>query len=120
MKRLRNHMRSPSVRIVLVHFLTVAVEYLELWAGTAKPVFICCHGVDVTWNLRRIHASIEPAYSQEYFNKIRELPDRVRFIANSETTKSRLEEIGIQKDRIHVKYNGVEVPGCPTEAPVCG
>jgi len=104
MKRL---VSEECVTSVLVHFLTIAVSYSEAWASCDKPVFVHCHGYDVTWDLRRYNG--KPSHSPDYVERVLALPGNVRFIANSVKTKERLHQIGIAEDRIHVKYYGVPV-----------
>lgn len=100
---------DPRVSVALVHYMTLAIRYAEVWRRCPKPTFIHCHGYDVTWDLR----NAEPPHSREhpadYVEQVRALPDHLQFIANSHATGRRLQEVGIPEERIHVKYLGVEV-----------
>lgn len=102
---------DPRVSVALVHYMTLAVRYAEVWRRCPKPTFIHCHGYDVTWDLR----SPEPPHTREhppdYVDRVRALPEHLHFIANSRATGRRLREVGIPEDRIHIKYLGVEVAG---------
>ena len=113
-KRLRRAAASPRVTRVLVHFLTTAVRHADAWQNADKPVFVHCHGYDVTWDLRHHAGSIGlPAHPADYVRRVRELPPHVRFIANSCVTRDRLCEIGVADTRIDVKPLGVEIPPEP-------
>jgi glycosyltransferase involved in cell wall biosynthesis len=105
--RMKRLVSEECVTSVLVHFLTTAVRYFEAWASCDKPVFVHCHGYDVTWDLRRYDG--KTSHSPDYVERVQALPGNVRFIANSLKTKERLRQIGITEDRIRVKYFGVPV-----------
>lgn len=114
-RRLRRLVDATDVSCVLVHFLTVAVQLEAVWNATARPVFVHCHGYDVTWNQRSKSHIGQPVHPENYVAQVLALPGNVQFIANSQETCRRLTEIGVSRQRIHVKYMGVEVP---TEPPV--
>lgn len=110
--RLIKEIRSRRVSRVLIHYLTDAVRYKNVIKNTDKPVFVHCHGYDVTWDI--CHQTGPryglPMHKADYINNVLSLPSNVNFIANSETTKNRLLDIGIDHNRIFVKYLGVDVP----------
>ena len=110
---LRRGVESPEVSVILVHYLYRAVPYESIWRGTSKPVWVHCHGADVTWDMRSVEAPEDPRHSDGYVRRVIALPDNVRFIANSYATEGRLRAIGIASERIRVKYLGVEVPKAP-------
>jgi glycosyltransferase involved in cell wall biosynthesis len=107
---LETALQAPEVTVSLIHYLTAAVRYGAILRRVDKPIFVHCHGWDVTWDLH----DHEPPYPREhprsYPEEVRALPSRVSFIANSETTARRLQAIGIGDDRIKIKYLGVPVP----------
>jgi len=107
--------KSPKVSNVLIHFATDAVLYKSALQSSFKPVFVHCHGYDVTWNLRNQFVADfrQKMHSHDYAEKVRNLPDNFSFIANSKSTQQRLFEIGIPINRIHLKYLGVEIPTTP-------
>lgn len=104
--------KSRKVSKVLVHFATDAVRYQSALSTSTKPVFVYCHGYDVTWDLRNQFATDfrQRMHSHDYVDKVRNLPDNFSFIANSKSTQKRLLEIGIPVNRIHLNYLGVEIP----------
>jgi len=113
MVQLRTAIESDQVSIVLIHYLTSAVYYGRLWNQVSKPVFVYCHGYDVTWGIRLPHEPHKLSHGKSYINRVRSLAPNVRFIANSEWTKRQLLEIGVSEARIHVKNLGVPVPSVP-------
>lgn len=110
---LAKQIASPQVSAVLVHYATLALTYEHAWAQTTKPVFVHCHGYDVTWNLRSHEHPERPVHSDDYRKRVQQLAKSVNFIANSHMTRQRLLEIGVPSARIHVKYLGVPVPSAP-------
>ena len=97
----------------LVHYLTVAVKYEAVWRRTPKPVYVHCHGYDVTWDLQRPGVGEGPGHDSTYVERVLRLPESVRFIANSHSTSNRLTSIGISPERIFIKYLGVPVESQP-------
>ena len=113
--KLHSAVKRPEVSAVLIHFLTRAAKYEAVWRRTTKPVFVHCHGYDVTWDLRFQEGWIgRPVHPSDYVDRVRALPDNVNFIANSQEARARLLEIGSANNRITVKYLGVKTPA---EAP---
>ena len=108
---MRRLVARRDVTSVLVHYLTAALPCAEAWASCDKPVFVHCHGYDVTWNLCGYNGA--PVHPSDYVQRVLALRGNVRFIANSFRTKARLQQIGIAEERIFVKYLGVSVPECP-------
>ena len=109
-EKLRRAVSATDVSVVLVHFLTEAVTYADVWRATDKPVFVHCHGYDVTWDLRDQEHGGRRAHAPDYADRVRALPENVRFIANSHETKRRLTAANIAEQRISVNYLGVPVP----------
>lgn len=105
--------RAADVSAILVQFLNMGVMLRHCWRQTDKPVWIHCHGYDATWNLRTCDVAQQPVFDEQYVENVRKLPQNVRFIANSLETKQRLLNIGIDEERIRVKYMGVESPNEP-------
>lgn len=101
--------RNRSASAVLVHYLTTATALRRAWGWMGQPVFVHCHGYDVTWDLRDPESG-RRRHSAEYVESVRRLATRVQFIANSNWTTRQLLSIGVPKDRIHVKYFGIETP----------
>lgn len=106
-------MASNEVDVVLMHYLTQGIKYDRVWPQIEKPVFIHCHGFDVTWDLRSHHPPHEPEHASNYLDRVRALPDHVHLITNSKVTTQRLLDVGFPENRIHLKYLGVPVPSSP-------
>lgn len=121
--RLVSAMSQPEIDCALVHYLTIGVRFADVWRRVEKPVFVHCHGWDVTWDRRSLSGPGAPTHDRHYVRRARELPANVRFIANSHATKRRLEQIGIDAGRIIVKYLGVPFDGnsplVPTRPSTC-
>lgn len=102
-------MDRADVDCALVHYLVYAVRYRQVWARSGKPVFVHCHGWDVTWDLQRATPGLisNRVHPWGYEDAVRSLPDNVHFIANSRTTADKLRQIGIESHRVTVKYLGV-------------
>jgi len=109
--------RRNDVDCVFIHFLVYAVKFRRVWRSTEKPIFVHCHGWDVTWDLQRAKPGITGrtnVHPRGYQEAIRKLPANVRFIANSWTTADSLVSIGIDRRRIGVKYLGVPCGNPPS------
>jgi glycosyltransferase involved in cell wall biosynthesis len=106
-------LESDEVTVAFVHYVTTAVNYRKVWKKSSKPVYVHCHGYDVTWDLRRHENPDVRVHAPDYVSQIRNLPDHVHFIANSRRTAERVREIGIPEGRIHMKYLGVPIPRDP-------
>jgi glycosyltransferase involved in cell wall biosynthesis len=63
--------------------------------------------------MRAQDADRKRTHPEGYVEQVKNLPENVRFIANSQETKRRLLAIGIDDHRIQVKYLGVEMPPEP-------
>ena len=109
-KILEKTLRSRKVSVVLAHFLEFALQYEEVWERTSVPLYVHCHGFDVTWELRKHENPSERRFDGRYIDRVRRLSERAMLIANSHCTARRLVDIGIKTDRIAIKYLGVPVP----------
>ena len=110
---LRNAIADPSVTTVLINYLEDALQFEDVWASTPKPVFVHCHGCDVTWDWRLHESPDRCHFPFDYVQRARRLGARVTFIANSASTAQRLLSIGIQRERIQIKYYGIPAPSAP-------
>lgn len=110
---LRAAVERPEVTQILVHYANLAVKYAAIWRQTEKPVFVHCHGYDVTWDLRQPEPPHHREHPSDYAQQVLDLPSNIRFIANSHATAQRLRDIGISKQRVDVKYLGVPMPSEP-------
>lgn len=100
---------STFVKVVLVHYIAFALRYEKVWSATSKPLFVHCHGYDVTWDLRHHDRPSERVHPPDYTDQVLRLAKRATLIANSETTAQCLTDLGIPKDRVIVKYLGVPI-----------
>ncbi len=99
-----------DVTCALVHYLDFALKFEEVWQKIDKPVFVHCHGYDVTWNLRYDNPPYGKYFDDGYPAAVRRLSQRAMLIANSHSTASELFEIGVAENRVEVKHLGVPVP----------
>lgn len=112
---------APEISALLVHYTTLAVKYDRAWPRIPKPIFVHCHGYDVTWDLRLADDPATREHPSDYEDHVRALPEHLRFIANSRATAERLHQVGIEPERVMVKYLGVPVPETPpSPAPSAG
>lgn len=106
---------SAEISVVFIHYLNAATQHAAIWGALNKPVFVHCHGFDVTWDLRNYRKPRKRIHSAKYIRKIQALPENVKFIANSGVTIRALLEINIPERRIVFKHYGVEIPASPPE-----
>jgi colanic acid/amylovoran biosynthesis glycosyltransferase len=113
---MRRAVDDAAVTVVLVHYVDFALAFQEVWASASKPVYVHCHGYDVTWDLRQSANPEQTVFPEDYINRVRQLAEEVTLIANSKRTEQRLLAAGIPGERIRVKYLGVAVsPQCKRE-----
>lgn len=107
-----------KVDAVFCHYANCALNFQKVWDTTSIPLFVHCHGFDVTWNYRLPHFPYVRIFGERYKERVVRLAERAIMIANSKFTKKRLEAAGVPSDRIFVKYIGVPVaPECPRIKP---
>lgn len=94
---------------VFVQYLSYAERLLDVLNSCQKPVYIHAHGFDITWDLRFHDDPNKKMHDSGYVENIKKFKDHVCFIANSNDTKSKLMDIGIDEERIHLKYLGTEI-----------
>jgi glycosyltransferase involved in cell wall biosynthesis len=107
--RLQRIIQELRVTHVLCHYVTTALCFASTWQRSNVPVFVHCHGYDVTWNLKGTQIRGVRRFRRDYKDRVRRLSQRVILIANSEFTKKNLEGIGVAANRIRVKYLGVPI-----------
>ena len=108
-KKLRRLAGSTEVTTIVIHYCDFAVELSEILAAAGKPIWIFCHGIDVTWDMRRWTLAESPYHPEKYTENVRRLAEIAMFIANSERTAERLREVGVPKNRIAVRHLGVKI-----------
>ncbi len=91
--------------IVLIHYITTAVEFINVVKKNKKNFFVHVHGYDIFLNTTDINGQL--CFSPDYEQKILELSNYVTFIANSEYTKKKILSVGISESKVKIKYFGV-------------
>jgi len=118
--RLRRALRSGRLSAVLVNYLTFAVQLEGVLRAARCPVFVHCHGYDVTFDLRKHESPESKCFGPDYVEAVQRIARRAILIANSRTTAGKLVAIGISPDRIVTRDHGLGVPvsdGAPTPRP---
>jgi glycosyltransferase involved in cell wall biosynthesis len=108
-RRLIRHIRRHKPRAVLVHFVTCALRLEEVWRATDVPLFVHCHGYDVSCDLRVPQFPERRVHPPDYANRIVELSQRAVLIANSAHTAAEVIRLGVTADRVVIKHLGVEI-----------
>lgn len=109
--------RTQGVSCILIHYLPFALRFEQVWEQTDVPLYVHCHGYDVTWDLRRHTTPHAPHFESNYPKQVCRLAKRAVLIANSHYCAQRLYQIGTPHDRVTVKYLGVPVPDAPPRRP---
>jgi len=107
---LRRAARQTQPDIVFVQFANLAVSISSFLRAFPGRVFVHCHGVDVTWDLKIKAGGKRASRSENYADEVASLSKYVTFLANSKWTSSQLQRIGVPENRIEIKYLGVPVP----------
>jgi glycosyltransferase involved in cell wall biosynthesis len=113
--RMRQLVGGDEIDRILVQYLTTAIEFDSLWPQCPQPLFVHCHGFDVTWDHRSHDQPDRPVHPPGYRERVLRLAEHATIIANSRFTADRLREAGVPDSKIAVKYIGVPVP----EEPIC-
>jgi glycosyltransferase involved in cell wall biosynthesis len=116
-RRMTEATNNEQVRCVLVHYAAFAVQLREALERLSKPLYIYCHGYDVTWDLRYHQLATSNMHASDYVQAVRQLSTRATFIANSRHTMGCLREIGIEDHRIVLRYFGIPAPAQPPQRP---
>ena len=106
--QLRKEINKNSIDIIIINYLTLAVTTQDIWKNFSGRVFIHCHGYDIHFNARRYTPPYIPQHDNQYISQVLSLPKHIIFIVNSIHSKKKLTDIGIQEEKIKVKYFGVE------------
>jgi glycosyltransferase involved in cell wall biosynthesis len=107
---LNKETKNKNVDVIVMHFLTNAVLYRKSLKKFNKPVYVHCHGIDVTWEIYSKTRKWRKLWWGDYVQEVKKLPANVSFIANSISSKRNLEEINISSERIHINNPGVPIP----------
>ena len=106
---LKRAVSKRDIKKVIVHFLFNAVPHRKVWESVKKPVFVHCHGLDVTWEKTGSQRKWRKLWWGDYVEEVLKLSDNVVFVANSNFTKKKLTDIGIDDARVNVISPGVPV-----------
>ena len=104
-------LNSTEIQAVSIHYLTLAATNINLVMKIRKPVFIHCHGYDVTWEQMDSVNPGRKVHSDDYIDKVRKLSVSSFFIANSRNTIMNLRTAGIPDERIFLCNYGIPVSG---------
>lgn len=107
LRDVKKFINSPETKIVFVHFVTTAVHFIEELLASEKNIIIHCHGFDIFWETKNIDGT--KYHDIDYISKVQRLSTKALFIANSEFCKQQLIKINIPKEKIKLKYFGIEL-----------
>lgn len=107
--RLREELSEKGVDTVLIHYATFALEMRDAWYGIPN-IYVHCHGYDVHLDGRHGQWPHELVHPKNYLDELLSIAEEVQWIANSRHTESILTQIGISRERIHLKYFGAPLP----------
>ena len=108
---LRSAMADCRPNTLFIQFANFALTVEPTLRSWGAPIFIHCHGVDVTWEKfdPPVPAKAEAQY-RDYQRRVVGLADFAVFLANSHHTRQRLLDAGVPATRVHTKYLGVAIP----------
>ncbi|MFH0894551.1 MAG: glycosyltransferase family 4 protein [Bacteroidota bacterium] len=109
-KIMKYEAKNKDIDVIVIHFLTNAVRYINILKEFNKPVYVHCHGIDVTWEIYSMTRKWRKLWWGDYVAEVQKLSPNVFFIANSINTKKKLEEINLASERIFVNNPGVPIP----------
>lgn len=110
-QQLQRIIQRHDIDCILIHFANNALIYRNTFNQRPDiPVFVHCHGLDVTWDLRHYQPPHDPVFEPDYQQQICQLPEHVQFIANSKATCNILTHAGIHANRVHLKYLSTPIP----------
>lgn len=98
---------------VLVHFGTVAAEHWDVWSQLDIPVYVHFHGFDAMFDLRHGDNPDQHVHPADYAQQVVRLSQRAHLIVNSEFTRSKLIEAGVNPKSISLKYIGTTISDIP-------
>ena len=99
-----------DITTILCNYIPCALRFRDVWEQCAVPLFVHCHGFDITWDLRLSRWPHPRRFRSGYRCAVRTLADRAVLIANSLDSHRRLMNLGVAPERAVVKYLGVPVP----------
>ncbi len=99
---------GKGVDIIFVNFLTLAYRLQDALNEADLPLIIHTHGYDITWDLMSLD-TMQRRYDEDYFAFVKNISKKALLIANSNESKHRLSELGVDDSRIFVKKFGVSI-----------
>lgn len=112
---LRQMLEQYKVDAVFCHYMNCAASFQRVWDTQDIPLYIHCHGYDITWDMPITAFPLLRRFSRQYIHKAIKLANRSHLIVNSKMTRHRLIKEGFPEKRITVKYIGVPVASEPPE-----
>ena len=105
---LRRVVEKYQADTVLVHYLNFAVELLPALESIGCRQIYHLHGYDATWDFREYSSPETLKFPADYPERVRRLSQCGTILANSSFMEQRVLHLGVSKDRVAVKYFGVE------------
>lgn len=109
-KRLSAALFEHQADVVFVQYLSVSHDLKSLLLDINLPIVIHTHGYDITWDLKSRDTG-EKIYNNDYIEFARVISQKATYIANSEYSKNKIQEIGIPPSKVVVKRFGVPLEG---------
>ena len=109
-RRLAKRIARAGCTHLIIHFADEALSWVDLIKSFDGRVFVFCHGIDVTWNMRRNDAQGTAYHPKDYCERVRKLADDVTFVANSSHTTKQLHSIGVPSEKIAQFTFGCDLP----------
>lgn len=106
-QRLARASQQTDVDLLYVNYVNAALNLEPVWQTCDKPLFVHCHGRDVTWQHRGHGIHAKPSFPSDYLDRVTRMAERATFIANSRHTAARLTAAGIPPEQIKTWYFGV-------------
>ena len=109
-KELEKFIKDANPEIILIHFLSTAVDFLSVIKNIRIPIFIHVHGFDIQWDTKGYESNFLNVHPETYLKDAKEIASwpNVHFISNSEFSRNQLKKIGIPESKISLKYYGVD------------
>jgi len=116
---MRQQLRDLAPALLHVHFATDLVAVWPMLSGVQAPILVTLHGYDI--NIYEEYWSKKGYVGRRYPSRLRAIArdPRVHFIAVSNAIQARAIEYGIPREKIWVRYIGVDVARfTPADLPV--
>lgn len=105
--KLQQIVKKHKINFIASNFLDFSLRFHKFINTQKIPFLIFCHGRDIIWDYIDPKSG-QKQYGEDFFEKLNSVKDKAFFIANSSFTKSQLEKVGVNPERIYIKYFGLE------------